>query len=56
MEKWEYKSLYKYGTVSDDEFLAELNMFGADGWELITISYHDAEGSPATVFMRRILR
>lgn len=42
MEQWEYKTLkfktggFLGGKLDPDEFEAELNMYGSDGWELIS--------------------
>ncbi|MBD3922181.1 DUF4177 domain-containing protein [Paenibacillus sp. PR3] len=42
MEQWEYKTLkfriggFLGGKLDSDEFESELNVYGSDGWELVS--------------------
>lgn len=54
MTKYEYSSLTKYGTIGDDDFIAEMNLLGKDGWELVVVTTESETYNPTAYFKRKL--
>ena len=55
MQLWEYKLWFSGEFTTEDQRVeqeAELNRFGADGWELVTVLRRD-HGNYIAAFMKR---
>lgn len=52
--KWEYQVIKKWGIMSDDDFLAEMNEAGSAGWELVGVTFDSEYDNTCAYFKRAV--